>query len=67
MESFPVFVALDLAFITTRHPAGVWPLLWIAARIAYLPLYLAGVPYLRSIIWSISITALAAMLIRLAL
>ena len=26
-ESFPVFAALDLAFIATHHPAGIWPAL----------------------------------------
>jgi len=67
MESFPVFAALDLAFIATRHPAGIWPALWIVTRIAYLPLYLAGAPYGRSIVWGFSIAALVAMLIRLAL
>jgi uncharacterized MAPEG superfamily protein len=67
MESFPVFAALDLAFLATHHPAGIWPTLWIAARIVYLPLYLAGVPYARSGVWVISLLALTAMLVRLAL
>ncbi len=67
MESFPVFAALDLAFIATHHPAGIWPALWIVTRIVYLPLYLAGVSYFRSIVWGLSILALVAMLVRLAL
>ena len=67
MESFPAFAALALAFLATNHPAGIWPTLWIAARIVYLPLYLAGVPYVRSVVWGISLLALVAMLIRLAL
>ena len=67
MESFPVFAALDLAFIATHHPAGIWPGLWIVTRIAYLPLYLTGVSHFRSIVWGLSIVALAAMLIRVAL
>ncbi len=67
MESFPAFAALDLAFLATNHPAGVWPTLWIVARIVYLPLYLAGVPYARTLVWAISMFALVAMLIRLAL
>jgi uncharacterized MAPEG superfamily protein len=66
MESFPVFAALDLAFIATHHPAGIWPALWIVTRVAYLPLYLTGVSHFRSIVWGFSILALAAMLIRLA-
>jgi uncharacterized MAPEG superfamily protein len=67
MESFPVFAALDLAFIATHHPTGIWPALWIVARVLYLPLYLVGAPYFRSIVWGFSIAALVAMLIRLAL
>ncbi len=67
MENFPVFAALDLAYIATHHPAGLWPSLWVVARIVYLPLYLAGVSYFRSILWGLSIVALVAMLIRLAL
>ena len=67
MESFPAFVALDLAFLATNHPAGIWPTLWIAARIVYLPLYLFSVVYVRTAVWLISIVALVAMLIRLAL
>lgn len=67
MESFPTFAALALAFLATNHPAGIWPTLWIAARIVYLPLYLAGVPYVRSIVWVISLLAVVAMLTRLAL
>jgi len=67
MESFPVFAALTLAFLATNHPAGIWPTVWVVARIVYLPLYLAGVPYVRSIVWAVSFFALIAMLIRLAL
>jgi uncharacterized MAPEG superfamily protein len=67
MESFAVFAALDLAFLATNHPAGIWPTLWVVARIIYLPLYLMGVVYARTAIWVISIIALVAMLIRLAL
>jgi uncharacterized MAPEG superfamily protein len=67
LESFPAFAALDLAFLATNHPAGIWPTLWIAARILYLPLYLAGVPYFRTGAWALSMVALVAMLVRLAL
>jgi uncharacterized MAPEG superfamily protein len=67
MESFPAFAALDLAFLATNHPAGIWPTLWVLARIVYLPLYLFNVIYARTAVWTISIVALVAMLIRLAL
>ena len=43
MENFPAFAALDLAFLATNHPPGSGRRSWIAARIVYVPLYLAGV------------------------
>lgn len=67
LESFAAFAALDLAFLATNHPAGIWPTVWIAARIVYLPLYLFNVVYVRTAVWVISIVALVAMLVRLAL
>ena len=38
---------------------------WFGARIVYLPLYLAGIPYIRSLVWAVSILGLALMLFRL--
>jgi uncharacterized MAPEG superfamily protein len=66
VENFVVFAALDLAFIATRHSAGIWPTIWVLARIVYLPLYLFNVTYVRSIAWGVSLVAIIAMLMRLA-
>ena len=67
MENFPVFAALVLAFFATRHPAGVWPAVWVLARIVYLPLYLFNGVYFRTLAWAVSLFALVMMFIRLAL
>jgi uncharacterized MAPEG superfamily protein len=67
VENLVPFVALDLGFIATHHPAGIAPTIWIVARALYIPLYLTGVPYLRSAVWAISLIALLVMLVRLAL
>jgi uncharacterized MAPEG superfamily protein len=67
VENLVPFVALDLGFIATHHPAGIAPTIWVVARAIYIPLYLAGVPYLRSAVWVISLIALLMMLVRLAL
>ena len=56
--------ALDLAFIGTHHPAGIWPTVWILARIVCLPLYLFNVTYFGSVAWGVSLVAIVAMLIR---
>jgi uncharacterized MAPEG superfamily protein len=66
VENFTAFAALDLAFIATHQPGGWGPTIWIVARILYLPLYLFGVIYLRSIVWGISLVAILMMLARLA-
>ena len=52
VENFTAFVALNLAFIALHQSAGIWPTIWIVTRILYLPLYVFGVIYIRSLIWA---------------
>ena len=63
-ETYPGFVALALALAIAGDPAG-WGLvgagLWFAARLVYVPLYLAGVPYIRSFVWLVALAGLAVM------
>lgn len=63
-ESYPAFVGLALALAIT-HPASAWghagALTWFVARIAYIPLYLAGIPYIRSLVWLVSMLGLLIM------
>jgi len=35
------------------------------ARIVYIPLYLKGIPYVRSLVWLVSLVGLALMMIAL--
>lgn len=63
-ETYPAFVALALSLVITGDPAGyglagAW--LWFVARLVYLPLYLAGVPYIRSLVWTVALLGLAIM------
>lgn len=64
-ETYPAFIALALALVLKGDASG-WGLsgawLWFACRIVYIPLYLAGVPYLRSLVWVLSMAGLAIML-----
>lgn len=67
-ETYPAFVALALALAVTGRAGGIGATgagLWFAARIVYLPLYLMGVPYLRSLVWLVSLAGLLMMLFRL--
>jgi uncharacterized MAPEG superfamily protein len=66
VQNFAAFAALALAFIATHQSAGIWPTVWIVARIVYLPLYLFNAIYLRTIVWGVSFVAIIAMLARLA-
>jgi len=63
-ETYPAFVALALALAIAGDPAG-WGLigawLWFVARLVYIPLYLAGIPYIRSIVWLVALAGLAVM------
>ena len=67
-ETFPAFAALALALAVTGRTGG-WgeagAIIWLAARVLYLPLYVLGVPWLRSLVWAVSALGLVAMLIRL--
>lgn len=66
-ETFPAFAALALGLAVADRTGGLGAagaLVWFAARIAYLPLYLFGVPYLRSLLWLVSAAGLAMMLVR---
>jgi len=66
VENYGPFVAMDLALIVTGHTGGWGAVVWIVARIVYLPLYLIGIPVIRTGCWSISILGLLMMLARLA-
>lgn len=65
LETYPAFVALALALAVTGQTGG-WAaggaVLWLAARIAYLPLYAFGVSFVRSAAWAASMLGLMAML-----
>lgn len=59
------FVALDLALIVTQQTGGLGATLWIIGRILYLPIYPAGIVYLRTAAWILSVIGLLMMLGRL--
>ena len=64
-ETFPIaIVALLGVVIAGRTSAwtalGGW--IWLGARITYLPLYAAGVPVIRTIVFAISLAGLGMVL-----
>jgi len=61
-------MALPILVVLAIHPQDAGTLatqgayLYLAARVVYSALYLAGVPYLRSLAWGIAMTGLMMML-----
>lgn len=67
-ETYPAFIALALALAVTGKTGGIGALgaeLWFAGRVAYLPLYVFGVPWLRTLAFGITLAGLVMMLTRL--
>lgn len=67
-ETYPAFVGLILA-LAFYGDAGGWGLIggwvWFLCRIVYIPLYLAGIPYIRSLVWLGSLGGIGLMIIGL--
>ena len=64
IESYAVFVALAVAIELSGRSDGLtqWgALFYFWARWVYLPLYVFGVPYVRSLVWTISALGLVLM------
>jgi uncharacterized MAPEG superfamily protein len=62
LETYGAFIALAVVAELGQHHGllTAWGAsLWFAGRLAYLPLYLLGVPYLRSLAWSVAALGLA--------
>jgi uncharacterized MAPEG superfamily protein len=63
-ETYAGFVVLVLALAIggdAWHLGLVGALVWFAARVAYIPLYLGGVAYVRSFVWVVAMAGLALM------
>ncbi|MDR7134753.1 putative MAPEG superfamily protein [Lysobacter niastensis] len=65
METFPFFAAAVLAVLVSDQSNATSALgaqLYFWARVAYLPLYAAGIPYLRTLVWTVSLIGLVMVL-----
>lgn len=64
-ETFPVAIVALLGVVLAGR-TGAWTALggwiWLGARLVYFPLYWAGIPVIRTIVWSVSIVGLAFVL-----
>jgi uncharacterized MAPEG superfamily protein len=66
LETFPLFVAgVFLAHVLGREGSlSEWGAgLYFSARLVYLPLYAAGVPLLRSLVWNVAFVGIVLLLL----
>jgi len=68
LETFPLFaVAVLIADATNRHG---WMAIWgsqiyFYARVLYLPIYAAGIPVVRTLVWTVATLGIAMVLLAL--
>jgi uncharacterized MAPEG superfamily protein len=68
LETFPLFaVAVLIADATNRHDwMAVWgSQIYFYARLIYLPIYAAGIPAVRTVVWSVSTLGIVMVLLAL--
>lgn len=61
LETFPFFIAAVLAVTLTQRGnehTALGAQLYFWARVAYVPVYAAGIPYVRTLIWTVSLVGL---------
>ena len=67
LETYPAFVGLALALVISGKAGGVGAIgaeIYLAARVLYLIVYAAGVSFVRTLFWGLSIFGLIMMLVR---
>ena len=60
-ETFPIAIVGLLGVVLANRTSATTALggwLWLGARVVYLPLYAAGVPVVRTIVWAVSTAGL---------
>ncbi|MFT0545545.1 MAPEG family protein [Allopusillimonas ginsengisoli] len=65
LETFPFFAAATLAVVVadrTGTQTALGAEIYLVARVLYLPIYIAGIPYLRTLVYIASIWGILQML-----
>ena len=68
LETYAAFAVLAVALVASGRADGIGligGMVWLIARVIYIPLYLAGIPYWRSLVWLAAVVGLALMAARL--
>ena len=64
-ETFPIAIVALLGVVLasrTSHLTALGGWIWLGARLAYLPIYAAGIPVVRTIVFLISMVGLGMVL-----
>ena len=70
LETYPIaIVALLVGDLYGQNSSliGIAAWVWLAARVIYLPLYWAGVPKVRTLVWAVAMLALLTTVVTLLL
>ena len=62
LETFPIAIVALLGVVIAGKTSATTALggwIWLGARVVYLPLYAAGVPVVRTAVWTVSAVGLA--------
>jgi uncharacterized MAPEG superfamily protein len=65
LETFPFFAAAALAVVLAGHTTPDTALgtqLYFWARVAYLPIYIVGIPYVRTLVYGVSLWGILKLL-----
>ena len=58
LETFPFFAAATLAVVVAQHTSAQTALgaeMYLGARVAYLPIYVIGIPYVRTLVYAVGL------------
>ena len=60
-ETLPIFIGLVFLSIINDVDNSLLAMIWLLARIIYVPVYIVGINYLRTGIWAIALICLIIM------
>jgi len=64
-ESLPAFLALCLLAMILQVDLSQAAMAWLVLRVVYIPCYLFGITYVRSLVWVASLACLVYMAVQL--
>jgi uncharacterized MAPEG superfamily protein len=64
-ESLPAYLALCLLAMIQQVDLSQAALAWLVLRVIYIPCYMFGIIYLRSLVWGASLASLVYMAVQL--